>query len=214
MCDKSFTWLRNGIIVIALVLGFILVSIVLILQGINAEYSIVAGLGLALISLGWTLLANQIHSSQTSPQPIITNDITLILERIEDKIDKKNWGVNDKSISKMDNFNEICTELKIIYDKLATADVINKELNDNPSKMNTALLFQILKFHKDKLEGERDFAYSNLFLVYAAFCFSLVAVFTAIDKMWGLLSLIAAIIFMLIFALFMKYSKKNRLEGV
>ena len=149
------------------------------------------------------------------------------LIRIEENIEHivKEKPLNEgKSL----DINEMCGDYKLLSDKIAIKEEICNELKENPDKLNTALLIQILKLHKEKYEGERGFAYTNLNLTFFIMVLSITAMVISIISLgvernlitfeWGIIIIVAylilALISMVVFGAITQFYKKNRLENL
>jgi hypothetical protein len=233
MTNCILKWIRKskenkilGIAGLLLFVGFTLVG-VSIFRGLDFK-EVLCDLGFGIIAVAWSLEIILINvQSLTTPTSIEKNEIITRLTRIEEMINEKNVDANSKTTPKNDTFNEICVDLKQLSNKLEKSDDLNKELNDNPAKLNTSLLFLILKFYKDREQGDRDFAYTNLFISGCVMGFSIIAMVISIiaiclsehlisveTAIIGIiLYLLIAVVLLVPYGLFLKNAYKYKWEG-
>jgi len=116
------------------------------------------------------------------------------------------------NLSNINDIDEICDDYKILLDQITSKEELCKNLREDTNKLNTAILFQLLKFHKNNEQGNRELLYCNLYLMMGALIFSLAAVSISvgIDKVWVI---IVTIFSMIIAGFLIKYWYKNKLEG-
>jgi hypothetical protein len=166
--------------------------------------------GIGLYFLGISLLISASFSHKKAFN-ILRKEIRALSLKATPNLDS-NEALKKTNLSNSNDIDEICNDYSKLLAQLTSKEESYKNLRENTDKLNTAILFQLLKFHKDNEQGNRDFAYSNLYLMMVTFLFSLAAVLISVgmDKVWVLAISIGA---MIIAGFLIKYWYRTRLEG-